>query len=119
MKRIITILVIIAILAGGFLVLRNMGANNTDKTEYQTEAVARGDIQAMVGATGSVRANQTAVIVWQTSGQAQVVNVKVGDAVTTDQVLAELDKSSLPQALILAELAAGCSCPVRPAPGRW
>lgn len=105
MKRFITIIVVLAILVGGFLILRriNNSAASTDASKYQTVAVTRGDIQAIVGATGSVRSNQTTLLAWQTSGQVQLVNVKVGDAVTTSQVLAELDKSSLPQALILAE----------------
>ncbi|HZU87398.1 MAG TPA: efflux RND transporter periplasmic adaptor subunit [Anaerolineaceae bacterium] len=104
MKRFVTTIIVIAILVGGFLVFRRLTTQTTTaQDKYQTAPVTRGDIQAMVGATGSVRANQTAVITWQTSGQVKSVNVQVGDPVIADQVLAELDKSSLPQALILAE----------------
>jgi HlyD family secretion protein len=104
MKRFFTILIVLAVLVGGFFLVRRL-TTSTDSaaSKYQTVAVTRGDIQAIVGATGSVRSNQTAVVTWQTSGQVQTVNAAVGDLVTADQVLAELKKSSLPQALILAE----------------
>lgn len=104
MKRFFTTLIVIALLVGGFLVVRRLTAEtNTNTSQYQTAAVTRGDIQAVVGATGSVHADRSAVVAWQTSGQIQSVNVQVGDLIVADQVLAELDKSSLPQALILAE----------------
>ncbi len=104
MKRFLTVLLVLAVLVGGFIVIRRLTADNTaGAAQYTTEAVARGDLQAVVGATGSVRSNQTAVLTWQTTGKVQSVNVQAGELVTADQVLAELDKTSLPQSLILAE----------------
>jgi HlyD family secretion protein len=40
---------------------------------------------------------------WQATGTVEVVNVEVGDTVKKDDVLATLDKTSLPQNVILAE----------------
>ncbi len=70
---------------------------------YQTEKLERGDLVATVGATGTVRARQSAVLNWQTTGIVERVSVKVGDPVTRSDVLASLNKQSLSQGIILAE----------------
>lgn len=70
---------------------------------FQTEPLARGNLVATVGATGSVRARQSATLLWQTTGIVDAVNVKVGTRVLRDDELASLDKSSLSQNIILAE----------------
>jgi HlyD family secretion protein len=72
-------------------------------TLYQTEAAARGDLSAMVGATGTVRAVQSVTLAWQTSGIVETVSAGLGDAVQEDETLASLEQSSLPQNVILAE----------------
>ena len=80
--------------------LRNGASASND---YQTEVVGRGDISAAVNATGTVRAAQSATLIWETSGIVEMVNAKLGDAVSKDDVLAGLEQSSLPQHVILAE----------------
>ena len=70
---------------------------------FQTAKAERGNLVATVGATGSVRARQSAVLVWQTTGIVDAVNVDVGSRVTRDDVLASLSKASLNQSIILAE----------------
>jgi len=72
-------------------------------SSFQTQALARGDLTATIGATGTVRANQSAVLVWQTTGTVDQVNVKVGDQVNKGDVLASLLQTSLPQNVILAQ----------------
>ncbi len=74
------------------------------ENQYQTTPAARGNIEATVGATGTVRANQTALLTWQTTGSVEAVRVKVGDTVRADDILAELSKTSLSQSIILAEV---------------
>jgi HlyD family secretion protein len=76
---------------------------NQQATTFQTAPVERGSLVATVGATGSVRARQSAVLVWETAGIVNEVNVSVGDKVSRDEVLATLDKASLNQSVILAE----------------
>ena len=71
--------------------------------ELQTEPAQRGDLTATVGATGIVRANQTALLTWPTTGTVGDVNVSVGDQVEKDQVLASLEQTSLPQTVIQAQ----------------
>jgi HlyD family secretion protein len=70
---------------------------------YQTEAAKRGDLAATVGATGTVRAQQSAMLLWSTTGTVGAVNVDVGSSVLRGDVLASLDKQSLNQSVILAE----------------
>ena len=73
------------------------------QSSFQTQALARGDLTATIGATGTVRANQSAVLLWQTTGTVDQVNVKVGDQVNKGDVLASLLQTSLPQNVILAQ----------------
>lgn len=70
---------------------------------FQTEAAGRGDLAATVGATGTVRAQQSAILLWSTTGTVGAVNVDVGSSVSRGDVLASLDKQSLNQSVILAE----------------
>ena len=70
---------------------------------FQTTKVERGNLVATVGATGSVRARQSAMLIWQTNGIVDTINVEVGQRVKRDDVLASLDKQSLNQSIILAE----------------
>jgi HlyD family secretion protein len=70
---------------------------------FQIAKAERGNLVATVGATGSVRARQSAVLVWQTTGIVDAVNADVGARVSRDEELASLDKASLNQSIILAE----------------
>ncbi|HWQ84237.1 MAG TPA: efflux RND transporter periplasmic adaptor subunit [Anaerolineales bacterium] len=72
-------------------------------SNYQTETAQFGSLTATVGATGVVHANQTAFLVWQTTGTVAEVQVGVGDPVEKDEVLASLAQTSLSQQVILAQ----------------
>ena len=61
------------------------------------------DLVSTVGASGSVRADQTATIFWQTSGVVENLYVEVGDTVSDGEKLADLDTTSLSQAIISAQ----------------
>ncbi len=104
-KSLIIIFVIIILGVGGFFGLRALNQNKAAAlaSQFQTTTVQRGNLTAIVGATGTVRSNQTAIISWQTSGQIAEITGKVGNKVTADQILAKLDKGSLAQNIILAE----------------
>ncbi|MEW6181322.1 MAG: efflux RND transporter periplasmic adaptor subunit [Chloroflexota bacterium] len=103
-KTVIWIVIgVVAAIAAYFVYQSYQQAQAAQNLNFQTEVVRRGELTALVGATGTVRANQTAVLAWQTTGQVGEVLVEVGDQVQFDQVLAELKKSSLSQSLILAE----------------
>jgi HlyD family secretion protein len=70
---------------------------------WQTVPASTGELVASVGATGTVRANQYSLLSFKTTGNAERVNVGVGDHVVAGQVLASLTPSSLPSTVILAQ----------------
>jgi RND family efflux transporter MFP subunit len=106
MKKItITVVVLLALAMLGFFGYRLIRARQQANaiSSLQTVTADRGSLTATVGATGTVRAEQTAVILWQTSGTVDNVYVQVGQQVSARQALADLAQSSLPQNIILAQ----------------
>lgn len=96
------ILLLLALVGGGAFYYYQRNAQAA-QTEYQTVTAARGDLVAQVGATGTVRARQSAQLTWQTSGTVAKVNVKPGDVVKAGDELASLDMTSVSQNIILAK----------------
>ena len=96
---IVGVVIVLAIVIISSLVNR---ANRASTQVYQTETIAKGDLVAVVGATGTVRSNQTADLSWQTSGRIEKINYKVGDVVASGETLSSLALNSLPQSVILA-----------------
>jgi HlyD family secretion protein len=100
-RTILIFLLVAAIGIAGFLFNRSRNVNVA--SQYQTAKVERGNLTATIGATGTVRAKQTAILIWQAAGTVDTVNVKAGDNIPADFVMAFLAKTSLPQSIILAE----------------
>ena len=100
-RTILIILLVVVVAASAFVYLRRSRAETA--TQFQTATIERGNLTATIGATGTVRARQTAVLIWQAAGTVENVAVKPGDTVSADAVLASLSKTSLPQSVILAE----------------
>ena len=106
MKKWIIIIVVLAALVGGFIGLQKYNAGKAHEellANLQTVTVEEGTLVATIGATGRVRSNQSAQLVWKTSGTVGQVAVKVGDSVSGDMELAYLEQTSLSQAVILAQ----------------
>jgi HlyD family secretion protein len=93
---------VVVVSVAGVLILQARARANA-ASSYQTTTIERGTLTATIGATGNVRANQTAIINWQTSGSVDGVDVVVGDQVTAGQVLASLSTTSLAQNVVLAQ----------------
>jgi HlyD family secretion protein len=105
-RRIIITVIVVAVLVGGFFVGRNILANRASEFllgELQTEKAKVGPLEATIGATGTVRSNQSIILNWQTTGIVDEVNIGVGQEVTVGEILASLKQSSLPQNVILAQ----------------
>ncbi len=102
-RRYIAIAVVVVIIAG-FIALRSCGQSGLAAStgSLQTEELAMGSLTASVGATGTVRANQSAVLTFQSSGIVDEVAVELGDTVGRGDVLSEIQRTSLPAAVILA-----------------
>jgi HlyD family secretion protein len=102
---ILVAIVVIAVV--GFLVIKNRNSSAT-ATQYQTIQAEKGTLTATIGATGTVRSNQSSVLVWQTTGTIDSVEVKAGDQVKTGDVLASVvfapaTQSSLESNLVTAQ----------------
>lgn len=100
-RTLLIILLVVIVGAGAFLAVRNARADTS--STFETTPVKRDSLTATIGATGTVRAQQSATLIWQAAGTVENVGAKVGDLVMADDVLAELAKNSLPQTLILAQ----------------
>ncbi|MPM56710.1 hypothetical protein SDC9_103524 [bioreactor metagenome] len=83
------------------IVLSN-NAKTAAANTYQTVTLEKGQLTAIVGATGTVRALQTASIAWETNGRIEAIDVKIGDKVTAGEELAKLAQSSLSPSIISA-----------------
>jgi len=106
LRRLITIVVVLAVLIGGGFMLRNYMADRANERmtgDLQTEKARVGSLEATIGATGTVRSNQSSLLSWQTTGIVDEVNVLLGQTVEAGDVLASIKQSSLPQNIILAQ----------------
>src|SRR6185503_12166646 len=100
-RNILIVLLVAVIGVAAFLFNRSRNTNTT--SQYQTVKIERGKLTATIGATGTVRAKQSAALIWQAAGTVDTVNVKVGDNIPANFVMAYLAKTSLPQSVIMAE----------------
>jgi len=78
-------------------------ARNNSLSTLQTAEAATGSLTAQVGATGTVHANQTATLTFQTAGTVGEVHARTGDEVTESERLASLERTSLSANVILAQ----------------
>ena len=104
-RRTILIIIILAIILGGagYGAVRIRQQRAASEKELITYQVGYGDFNAVIDETGSVYADQSATLYWQNTGVVGEVNVLLGDEVTADQVLAEIEEDSLPQSYFMAQ----------------
>ncbi|MHB0859226.1 MAG: efflux RND transporter periplasmic adaptor subunit [Anaerolineae bacterium] len=95
MKRILAIVLVLAVLAGSWLIYNRTAPEPSAPEGYQTARVVRGSIDAVVSATGSLTAARVQPITPTTSGTIAEVLVAEGDRVEAGQVLARLDTEDL------------------------
>lgn len=102
----LTILILLAIVAAIFLInnYRQNQAMQATIADLRTTPFTRETLQTTISGTGNVRPGKSAVLVWQTSGTVSEIDVAVGDAVETGQVLLSLDEDNLPAEIIQASL---------------
>ena len=106
MRRFLTILVIVIVIGGGLFAFgqfRQRQARTEALAGLLTEQAGRGPVTATVGATGVVRSNQSATLIWDTSGSVDEVNTVVGNTVEEGELLASIRQTTLPQNVILAQ----------------
>ena len=101
----IIILVVVVVVAGiGVWYFTSRNTSTAATTQYQTVQAEKGTLTATVGATGTVRSNQSAVLTWQNTGTIGIVNVKPGDQVKEGDVLASLTLAPVTQSTLETNL---------------
>ncbi len=105
-KVIIIVLVILALLVGGFFIARGVLVRRQTSVfaDLETTAIGRGQLNMTVGASGRVSSNQGADLVWEIPGQVAQVQVEPGQKVQAGDLLAALEQTSLPPYVILAQV---------------
>ncbi len=106
MKRTFIIVISVVVVVAGIFGYLNYKSNQTAQAfleDLQTVDAEMGSLVATVGATGTVRSNQSAVLTWETSGIVGDLFSSLGLTVIQGDRLAELVKTSLPQNVILAQ----------------
>jgi HlyD family secretion protein len=82
--------IVIAAIVTGLFLFKSKGA----QTEYQTERITRGDIEATVTATGSVNAVTTVLVGTQVSGTISHIYVDFNSPVKKAQLIAQIDPAA-------------------------
>ncbi len=94
-KKIIWIIVALVVVAGAILGLTVLRNGKNGKVAYRTEAVGRGDIEALVVTSGTLNPIETVDVGAQVSGKIAELYADFNTVVTKGQVLAELDQEPL------------------------
>lgn len=98
-------LIAVLVVVGGLLALQALRQNRVQAADaaMQVETVQAGPLTATVGATGTVRSNQSALLAFKTNGTVEFVRAALGQVVEEGNVLAVLKQTSLSAQIILAE----------------
>jgi len=105
-KTVYIVLAVVGVLAAAavlYLVLVPRSSSTTLNDEIETTQIDIGPVSEIVGATGTVSSDQSALLTWKTSGLVADTYYQVGDVVQAEDVLAELDPGSLSPLDILAQ----------------
>jgi macrolide-specific efflux system membrane fusion protein len=90
--RVLVVLILVAVIAGGaFWAYRHFYAAGNNAADVTTTAVSRGNIDVLVSATGVLEPSNFVDVGAQVSGLLDVIHVRVGEQISEDQLLAEID----------------------------
>lgn len=105
-KKTVWIIVLVLVLLAGavFGINRWNAARKASSAAPQTSTVQRGDLQAIVGTSGTVRPAQSKDLTFGVSGTVVEILVAEGDKVQAGQPLARLDAAALEAQVTSAEL---------------
>lgn len=90
-SRIILIIIILALIAGGYFYLQS----KKPKVEYVTADARRGSLFQTVSVTGEITPEKQIELAFKTTGKIEAVNVAVGDRVAKGQTLGFLERGIL------------------------
>ena len=98
------VFLLVALAAGGFYGYKAITARQAaGAVNRQTSTIALGTVSETINGVGTVRAKQSALISWQTSGKVEDVEVEIGQQVSADDLLAALEATSLSTSIIQAQ----------------
>ncbi|MFZ3151179.1 MAG: efflux RND transporter periplasmic adaptor subunit [Anaerolineaceae bacterium] len=105
-KTILTLVIILAVVAAVFFYSRYQQEQENISTLNDLELVAyeRETLVSSISGTGTVRPNQEALLLWETSGTVGEVPVSLGDQVRQDDLLLQLDEKALPLDILQAQM---------------
>jgi macrolide-specific efflux system membrane fusion protein len=101
-KKVVIVVASLAILALGAALVKHFFMG-TKPPAYLTAKVARGDMENSVMTTGTLNAYKQVDVGSRVSGQLKSLKVKLGDRVTSGQLLAEIDPELSQNALLSAK----------------
>ena len=90
-KWTIIIFTVVAVIVGGVWYFKS---GKSDAPDYQTAAVARGDLTQVVTATGTLNPVVNVTVGSQVSGRISKLNVDYNSIVKSNEVIAEIDPST-------------------------
>ena len=103
-RTFITILLVVLLVVGGYLLYRQIGTNSRNQISGTRVApgertrvvqVRRGQLNRMVEATGNLAVNRQQMLTFSTAGTVKAIYVEEGARVHTGELLAELDTTDL------------------------
>ncbi len=111
MRRVLTILVVLAVVVGGSLLIYRYTsqAKEPPPPDYEIVKANKGDMISTVSATGTIQPEGEVALVFKGAGRVGEVLVQEGDAVIAGQVLARLESNELDLAQAQAEAALSIS----------
>ncbi len=87
----------------GFAVLPAvLGKNNSNQVQAVYASVTKGDITESIDVVGSLEAQPTGELTWESGGIVKYFDIKVGDLVEKGDILMSLDESSLSSSILQA-----------------
>lgn len=94
-KKTLIIIIALVVIAGLVVGFTLMGKSSNNKPKYRLEKVARGDIQMIVTATGTLNPVILVDVGSQVSGKIEKIYVDFNSSVKQGDLLAELDQSQI------------------------
>jgi HlyD family secretion protein len=94
-KKVIWIIVALVVVAGAILGLTVFRNGKNGEVKYRTEAIGRGDIEALVVTSGTLNPIETVDVGAQVSGKIEKLYADFNSLVKKGQVVAELDQEPL------------------------
>ncbi|MGB9609264.1 MAG: HlyD family secretion protein, partial [Minisyncoccia bacterium] len=101
--KIITIIIIIALIGGGYLIYKRSHPNSSN-IQYRYAKVQEGDLIVTVSASGQIAALNTVNLKSKTSGTVVYTNLKNGQQVKKGEVLLKIDDTDARNALTTAQI---------------